>query len=398
MTNRDLRAITIPRATIEPAAVNGRCWDVVVIGAGPAGGIAARQSALRGLTTLLVDRKAFPREKVCGGCLNAAAIGILDSVGLADLPGRLGAVRLTRFSLRTAGHCATIALPEGVAVSRSAFDAALVSEAVAAGATFLPETMACPEPGDAEMPVRTVRLDHRGRTVGRVTAGVVLAAGGLGHPGLSQREEFRSEVSPDARIGVGTLLDRFPEQYAVGTIHMAVARNGYVGLVRVDGDRLNIAAAVDAEPMRKESSPAAVVAAILEQAGFPKIESLNSACWQGTVPLTRHLTQPAGTRLLVLGDAAGYVEPFTGEGMAWALAGGLAAARLVPRDVDHWNETIEQQWSRRQQQQIGSRQRWCRRLAGLLRHPVGVNLTVRMLGRFPNLARPIVNRLNTMER
>ena len=51
---------------------NATCatWDVIVIGAGPAGAVAARQVALAGLQTLLVDAKCFPREKVCGGYLN----------------------------------------------------------------------------------------------------------------------------------------------------------------------------------------------------------------------------------------------------------------------------------------------------------------------------------------
>ena len=60
-------------------------WDLIVIGAGPAGAMAARQAALGGARVLLVDRASFPRRKVCGCCLNGAALGVLTDVGLGTL-------------------------------------------------------------------------------------------------------------------------------------------------------------------------------------------------------------------------------------------------------------------------------------------------------------------------
>ncbi len=60
-------------------------WDVVVIGAGVAGSVAARQCAQRGLKTLLVDGRAFPRPKVCGGCLNSRAVHVLEQIGFPRL-------------------------------------------------------------------------------------------------------------------------------------------------------------------------------------------------------------------------------------------------------------------------------------------------------------------------
>ena len=55
-------------------ALAGSNWDVTVIGAGPAGTVAAIQLAARGMKTLLLDSKSFPRDKVCGGCLNQPAM------------------------------------------------------------------------------------------------------------------------------------------------------------------------------------------------------------------------------------------------------------------------------------------------------------------------------------
>ena len=59
-----------------------RLWDVVVVGAGPAGAVVARELALSGVTVLLVDRRRFPRNKVCGGCLSARTVAQLGELGL----------------------------------------------------------------------------------------------------------------------------------------------------------------------------------------------------------------------------------------------------------------------------------------------------------------------------
>lgn len=83
-------------ATLDLSAATARQWDVAVVGAGPAGALAARQVALAGAAVVLIDKASFPRGKVCGCCVNGAALGVLESVGLGDLPRRLGARPLTR--------------------------------------------------------------------------------------------------------------------------------------------------------------------------------------------------------------------------------------------------------------------------------------------------------------
>ena len=130
------------RETLDLDRVAARPWDAVVIGAGPAGALAARQAAAGGLRVLLVDRKPFPRPKVCGGCLGGKALAVLESAGLGGLVDRLGGIDLGWLELRLGGRTARIGLPGGKALARDVFDAALVEEAVAAGAEFLPATAA----------------------------------------------------------------------------------------------------------------------------------------------------------------------------------------------------------------------------------------------------------------
>ena len=112
-------------------------WDVLVVGAGPAGAVAAREVARAGARALLVDRAAFPRPKVCGACLNLRAIDSLDRLGLAERVAALGPRPLRRVRLAAGGAEAALALPGGCSLSRERFDEALAQAAVEAGAPIL---------------------------------------------------------------------------------------------------------------------------------------------------------------------------------------------------------------------------------------------------------------------
>lgn len=383
-----------PTLSVETAGND--VWDVIVIGAGPAGAVAARQSALIGGRVLLVDAKAFPRAKVCGACLNARALAQLEDLGLCGIPAALGGVPVDRFRVRGSGREVQLDLPGGVAVSRARFDAALVNAAVEAGADFLPETMAqvgeaC---GTSSTECRVVSLRRGNASPVLARARVVLAADGLGHASLKNHPEFCSRVARDAHVGVGGQLAEYPAAYGPGTIFMAVGRHGYVGLVQVENGLLNIAGALAPEFVKSRGGSAQAVEAVIAEAGFPPLATPAQADWHGTVALTRSSARMAGRRVLLLGDAAGYVEPFTGEGMAWALAAGAAVAPLVPRGAFVWTSRIEREWQATLRRLVTNRQRWCRVLALALRHPWAVRALLAAVSLAPALARPIIRSVN----
>ncbi len=103
---------------------------------------------------------------------------------------------------------------------------------------------------------------------------------------------------------------------------MACGRRGYLGLVRLEDGRLNLAAALDPCWMRVCGGPGPAAARLLAEVGWPPVPNLAEQNWRGTPALTRQARRRAAERLFLIGDAAGYIEPFTGEGMAWALAAG----------------------------------------------------------------------------
>ncbi len=131
-----------PAATLDITDASRRFWDCLVVGAGPAGAVAARQLAQQGHTTLLVERARFPRWKACGCCLNSAALATLDRIGLRPRVESLAQARLRRWRLATPHGHAECAMPTGLALSRASFDAALVSEALAAGSEYVDATTA----------------------------------------------------------------------------------------------------------------------------------------------------------------------------------------------------------------------------------------------------------------
>ncbi|MCA9177855.1 MAG: FAD-dependent monooxygenase [Planctomycetales bacterium] len=390
---------------------NGDVWDCIVVGAGPAGAMAARQAAIRGLRTLLVERKVFPREKVCGACLNQRALTTLAEAGLGSLVADCGGVPLNRFQLRClrgggdAVRELSLQLPGGAAVSRAALDESLVRAAEAAGVQFLSGTSvkvlpreprqvgSDTDPRELELSTCDVSREPHRRTI---RSRVIIAADGLGHPSLKRLTEFPERVSASSRIGVGGVVSHEGDLPA-GVIGMAVANWGYAGLVRIEDGRLNVAACLDEEVVRHAEHPGAPLIQLLEQSGFGTIRA-DLGAWTGTPKLTRVTETLASDGVFVVGDAAGYVEPFTGEGIASALVGGLAVADCAARAVRGSRQAAEQRWRQQWEQLVWRRQQWCRRLAWMLRRPRAIGAAVRVAAAFPALARPIVLHLNSPRR
>ncbi len=379
----------IPAISLDDAAA--REWDVAVVGAGPAGAMAARQIARCGVGVLLIDKEQFPRRKVCGCCLNAAALELLSDCGLPDVPGRFAAPPLTRVRLGTAGRTVVLPVPRGLAVSREALDTWLVRAAVQEGAKFLPQTAA--QIGDATDGVRRVKLTRAGREL-FISARVVIVADGVSGRTLRNCRESKTVIAPDSRVGGNAVLADAAPEYPPGIIHMACAAGGYVGLVRLEDARLDIAVAVDVGFVQHRAGLGRCAQQILAEAGFTPVIGLESANWHGTPRLTFRRTPIAFDRVFVAGDAARYVEPFTGEGMAWALATGAAVAPFALSALGAWHPALARRWEVEYSRILSARQRRCRLVTRLIRQPLARWAIVSGLAVLPGLARPVLAAIN----
>jgi flavin-dependent dehydrogenase len=336
---------------------------IVVVGAGVAGSLAARALALRGRKVLLFEREQFPRDKVCGACVGSEAMRALRSAGLGDLPARLGGTPLKRVDLHAGGRDARLPLEGGMAVSRSALDHALLQEARNAGVSVR-------EGINLEFFDGGVRLPKGDE----VHADVVLRATGLGG----------GDVRRSSLLGAGAVFEADRTNYEPGSIHMAHAFGAYVGVTEAEEGRLIVGAALRPRAVRRFGIEGAV-ARILRSAGRPPLPP--GASWRGTPLLTRRPPRPYAGRTLFVGDSAGYAEPFTGEGMGWAMLAGLAAADHVAAG---WRDGLGEAWALRLHELLGRPHRRCRRLARVLRVPGAVSASVRVLRLFPSLAPHLV--------
>lgn len=379
-------------------------WDVVVAGAGPGGSVAALALARGGASVLLVDRQAFPRWKVCGACLSPGALATLATAGLGDLVSDAGGVPLSRMSLFAGARRASLPLRGSMALSRAVLDEALVRAALSAGVTFLPEARA--GLGSAGRDARTVLVTRQGHEEA-LEARVVIDATGLGR-GLERLDVDEAapsdegeaqipRVTAGSRVGLGATLSGSSYDVPAGELHMVVGRRGYVGLVRLEDGTLNVGAAVDPGALRT-LAPAEAVTEILEEARRPALDGRLVHGWRGTPPLTRRSPAAGGERLFRLGDAAGYVEPFTGEGMCWALAAGVSVGGLARAGLGAWHPRLGEAWSAYQRRAMTRSRRLCRALAWALRRPHLVRPAVAALGRVPALAEPFVRQAGARPR
>ena len=364
-------------------------WDVVVVGAGLAGSLAAHGLARRGVRVLLVEQRLFPRWKVCGACLSPQALAALGAAGLAGLVADQGGLALGSLELGVAGLVSPIALGSGRVLSRARLDQALVDAAEAVGATVLTGTRAVLAPAAGHAPHREVVLQN-GTARRRVSAKVVLIAAGLTHRCLDGEAQITSSIAPQSRVGAGCVLPAGAAGLPPGVLQMAVGRGGYVGLVRVEGGGINLACAFDPPLLRSSGGASGACQKVLKEAGFAPPPGLDGAAWQLTAALSRRTRPHAGHRLLLLGDAAGYVEPFTGEGMGWALTSALAALPLVLRGLEHWDGAIEADWRRLHHRWVSQRQTFCRALAMVLRNPWATWGVSRLARTFPSITSSMI--------
>jgi flavin-dependent dehydrogenase len=370
--------------------VRDELWDAVVIGAGVAGSIAAYQLARSGTRVLLIDRATFPRDKVCGCCLNAHALRALEECGLARAIAECGVSQLSRFDCCWARRRFNLNVT-GAAISRRALDAALVEAAITAGVEFLPATTAAI--GDCDTQFRHVQLSNSGQDFA-CRARVVIAADGLsGHSAIGANG-VASSVDWRGRIGAHAILNSAGDDYPRGAITMVCGSGGYVGLVRLEDGRLNVAGAFDLSAVRRHGGPGQLAKAILQSAVMPAPAELTEATWHGTPRMTHRRRRVAAERLLIIGDSAGYVEPFTGEGMAWAAQSALLVTPLALEAIHSWSPLLATRWNQMYRRAFGSRQRLCYLTTRLLRHHAGRRLLFGVLGSSNWLARRLVHHIH----
>jgi geranylgeranyl reductase family protein len=315
-------------------------YDVVVVGAGPAGTATAYHLARRGRDVLVVDRDVFPREKVCGDGLTPRAVDALAAMGatsIAQAP-RIPLLRIwdlsngssvdSRFERTSAGTESAVIVP------RVVLDHDLCQRAVAAGATFWPRTVVTAlERRDGG--VRGVRVLRDGVEMLVEAAVTVIAEGSAGRLGRALRgpDRFRADVGYAVRqYATDVEVDEcFEVFFPLGSGDGRVA--GY-GWVFPAGETVNVGAGFfyGDSPPRKINLRGLyrdfLVALRRHSQRFarlvPTSPLIGAPLRIGLEPERCH-----GDGWLLVGDAAGGINPFTAEGIAYGLETGALAANAI---------------------------------------------------------------------
>lgn len=353
--------------------------DVVVVGAGPAGSVTALLLARRGWRVVVVDRARFPRTKACGECVNPGAVRRLEAWGLdADALG-LAPVLLRGWTLGTAANALRPApFPDDVGagwgIERSVLDAALLSAARRAGVQVREGTRVRAVHTTGPAP----RVEFDG---GSLSARCIVGADGL-----------RSRVARSvARVRPGPAAPRVSQTVRVRGValpddrgHLVMGRRATVGLAPVGGGVWNLtrvvpsarAAAVARRPVDLVAAATRIVPGLGGARPDGELRASGPFHWR---------VSPVATRGVVLvGDAAGYFDPLTGQGIHRALASAEAAAdaidaALARSAVPTATDFASYRHRLRRQRQPGLwLQRWIERL---LDHPRLLHAALRRLDR-----------------
>jgi geranylgeranyl reductase family protein len=309
-------------------------YDVIVVGAGPAGSIAAHDCARAGLKTLLLEKFSLPRDKPCGGAVMYRGLHILKGrVPKSLVEQRVHGLRF----LLSSGDSAEFRSEKmlGITVFRNRFDEFLARRAVGAGAELLEKARAV-----------SVLLSRNGVAVQ-----------------LSDGREFASQFVVGAD-GVNSTVARSvglrPERKNLNRVGLGMESDIYVGedgvLKATDGDPSNLTIAPVENrvsygwvfPKREYLSVGIAGAAAHMQRLRPAFDSfikkMEKKLGVGLAPAKRRVhflgadgvtSRNVTTRVILVGDAAGFVDPMMGEGIAYAMRSGVYAAIVITKAIEN---------------------------------------------------------------
>ncbi|HLL74541.1 MAG TPA: FAD-dependent oxidoreductase [Pyrinomonadaceae bacterium] len=370
---------------MESETTGAKRFDVIVVGGGPAGAAAATHLAAAGARVLVVEREHFPREKLCGEFISPECFGHFARLGVAGEIDAAGGVRVgeTKF-FAASGRAAAVPsewFGDGggescaLGLSRAEMDARLLTRAREAGASVWEGVRAAGVVWDGGRVAGVRVVGEDGERVCR--ARVVIDATGRARF-LAQGADKLARGDGRASGGRRARLVAFKAHLegargAGGACEIYFYRGGYGGLSGVEGGRSNLCFIAAAEDVRaRGSDPERVVREVL-MTNRRAAETLRDARAVGggwlAVALERfgRFSPAPAAGLLCVGDAASFIDPFTGSGMLMALESGELAAESVASHLPRLREggggaafgALAEDYGARYREKFGARLRVC---------------------------------------
>lgn len=311
----------------------GAHYDVIVVGAGPAGTSCAICCARQGKRVLLLDRARFPRDKVCGDYLNTRCWDVFERLGVKEKLLALPHHEAPGFLFSTLDGCVIQVefAPEilqkhrSVAIHRKTLDACLVDQARACGVEVWENATVAgiKRPKDWILEIHCADDEMR---LPSPSADFLVGADGR-HSFVGRHVGLLKAEAEDEHVGVQFLMRVGPSMSDCIQLHQL--EDGYCGAVRIGEDLANICMAVSRKTAHKTDPQRLRVNPTLdkfltgaEPVGKPRC----------ITPILGGEFAPCGDGVLLVGDAARVIEPFTGQGVYFALRSGELAADAIVHD------------------------------------------------------------------
>lgn len=381
---------------------NAEHWDAIVVGAGPAGSATALLLARAGASVLLLDRARFPRDKPCSEYLSPATTAILERLGDDVLPAveraahaKLNGMKVVAPNglamLGQFGRFCSGSRPYSFALPRTTFDAILVDAAARAGAELRQDVTVEDLVWDRDA-VAGVRARTGNGQRATCNASIVIGADGLRSVVARRLGLIRS--SPPRRIAFTAHVADVAGVNGVGELH--VSRHGYVGLGPIGGGVTTVALVVPVAAVRAHARD-------FRRGFFTELDRFPGLAGRfdprrlergvlATGPFAQWSRVAAVPGALLVGDAADFFDPFTGQGIYAALRGAeLAASALIPGLAPGVNRTGLRTYLRARRREFAGK--WLlERLIGVgVGSPILANRVVQRLARRPDLADLLVS-------
>ena len=417
-----------PAATATAGASTDRLdFDAVIVGAGPAGASAACLLARAGWSVALVEKQRFPRRKVCGECIAASNLPLLDALGIGAAFDAAAGPALTRVALLHGADEVVADLPAaadarhryGRALGRETLDALLLAQARRAGAqVFQPWSVQSVDGGvgawrvglrsgidaDARAPGGSNHGASPERDV-TLTARVAIAAHG-------SWESLPSERSARRAVCRSSDLFAFKANFngatlAAGVLPVLAFDGGYGGMVLADGGTVTLACCVrrDRLDALRRAAPGEragdVVEAWLRHTTAGVRRALDGATrdgpWLAAGPLDPGVRVRDGDAMFRIGNAAGEAHPIIGEGMSMAMQSAwLLCAELLreagamprgvrPGDDAGWQRAAARRYAAQWRREFAPRLRLAAAFAHLAMRPWGAAALLGAAGAWPGL-------------
>jgi 2-polyprenyl-6-methoxyphenol hydroxylase-like FAD-dependent oxidoreductase len=378
-------------------------YDAIVVGGGVAGGTAAILLAEAGWSVALVEKKTFPRRKVCGECIAAPNLALLDALGVGAEFAQAAGPPLTRVGLYVGEETLRADLPPfgagarwARALGRERLDTLLLSRAARLGVAI--RQPCAVEAIDRRGPLHVCRLSVDRREAERIEAPVLIAAHGSWEP-QPWDERGARRARPGDLVAFkasfrGAALDP-------GLLPVLAFRGGYGGMVVADGGVLTVACCIRRETLREWRAAAwsasagdavqAGLAASCEGVRVALAAAKREGAWLSVGPVRPGARACWSERSgFAVGNAAGEAHPILGEGISMAMQSSWLLCRRLTQERDALlrgaaHAAVARAYAGDWRRRFAARVRWAAVLAQLAMRPQQARVLLPLLRAAPGL-------------